>query len=443
MLLRMIWSILSPPDEQHHATEAFVSQDARALGQRVSGNALWLLSAQLGTLGLMLLFTVVLAQRLGEVGLGSYAFMVAVIFFGNTATTFGTDMLIIREVAARGDLSLLPAALRLQLFLSALFIGLVFLGAPALPNQSREAVQGLQLYSLALLPMSFYTVFSAALRGYERMNLVMWLTLALAVLQVGLTWFFIRPASSLVTLASLLLATHVGVASLAAYFCLTQIPDFRSNWQTSGAVMPALLRASAPIASLALLKVLYQKLSVYMLSTYAGAAATGWFSAALRPIDALQIGHIALLGALFPVMVQKHAGRKKESRTHTRIFSISWWLLLTLGILGAAILFLLAPLLVQLLYGSRFEPTIPALRLLAWTLIPYSVNIYLSSDLLSAGNERQVAFAFMLSLLVLAGLSGWWIPRWGLLGACLARLSAETIQAAIFLYLSKFRSNVT
>jgi O-antigen/teichoic acid export membrane protein len=88
---------------------------------------------------------------------------------------------------------------------------------------------------------------------------------------------------------------------------------------------------------------------------------------------------------------------------------------------------------VALLYGVRFAPAVQALRWLAWMLIPYSLNICLSSHFLSEGEDRLVALAFLISLLFLAGLSAWWIPLWGLPGACLAALSAEVIQAGLFL----------
>src|SRR5690348_10935688 len=93
---------------------------------RLGRNSLWLLAARIGTQGLAVLFTVLLARRLGANGFGEYAFMAAVIFIGNTLTTFGTDMLLIRDIAARDDFSRLPAALFLQLALSVLFIALTW-----------------------------------------------------------------------------------------------------------------------------------------------------------------------------------------------------------------------------------------------------------------------------------------------------------------------------
>ncbi len=75
--------------------------------KRVSLNTFWLTAARLGSQVLLMLFTVLVARRMGETGLGGYAYMTAVIFIGNVFSTFGTDMLLMREIAAHKDFSLL------------------------------------------------------------------------------------------------------------------------------------------------------------------------------------------------------------------------------------------------------------------------------------------------------------------------------------------------
>lgn len=408
----------------------------RKISRRIGINTLWLLFGRLGTYGLMVLFTLIIARRLSEVGLGAYAFMTSVIFLGNIMTTFGTDMLIIREVASKEDLSLVPASILMQLILAALFTFSILLIAPRIPNQSHEVVQALKIYSLALFPMAFYTVFSSVLRGYQRMNAFLWLNLAAASLQTSLAWIFVHPRASLVTLAWILLGTQVAVALMATWVCLYQIRALRYVWRIPCPSIRHLLHVAAPIALLALLKVVYQKLGIYMLSTLSGAAVTGWFSAALRLVEASQIGHIALLGALFPVMAQAGSGQRDKSPIPAIVLTATWRLLLILGIAAAGILFLLAPALVNHLFGSNFAPAIPSLRLLAGTMVPFSLNIYLASRLLAAGQERKVACTFALSLALLAVMNAWLIPRWDYMGASLATLIAEIVQSGIFLTLT-------
>jgi O-antigen/teichoic acid export membrane protein len=406
--------------------------DGSGLGRRVAKNTAWLLVGRLGSQGLAMLFAILIARRLGSVGLGQYAFITSVIFLGNLTTTFGTDMLIIREMAAKREVSLLPAALILQLGLSVPFIILVFLVAPLLPNQTGEAILALQLYSLALLPLAFYSVFSSALRGMERMDSFTWLNLLNGSMLVGLGLLFIRPDTSVVTLSIVLLAVQTSCALAAALLCLAQIPAFSRAWQTSRHGLRRLVRLSAPIAVLGLLGAFYQRMAVYFLAIFQGAAVTGSFSAALRVMEAAKIGHIALLSALFPAMALANLGHV-DQRAFQKIFSSSLNLLLALALLFAVVLFVFAGPLVALLYGTEFDSAVPVLQALAWVLIPVTYSYYLSLMLLAAKAERLIMLALAASTIVLAAFILLGLPLWGLRAVGWGMLIAESVQALILI----------
>ena len=65
-------------------------------------NATWILTGRLAAQGLLVLCTVLLARRLGLTGFGGYAVLVSVVSLANVATTFGTDMVLVREIAGGG-----------------------------------------------------------------------------------------------------------------------------------------------------------------------------------------------------------------------------------------------------------------------------------------------------------------------------------------------------
>ncbi len=132
---------------------------------KLARNSLWLLLARVGAQASMVFVTYLLAHRLGIASFGEYAFIATAIVIGNTLTTFGTDMYLIREIAANSDFSELTSVLVLQLVLSCLFIGGVYVFAPFLPNQTSDSVLALKVYSFALIPLAFFTVFTSVLRG--------------------------------------------------------------------------------------------------------------------------------------------------------------------------------------------------------------------------------------------------------------------------------------
>ena len=86
---------------------------ARQLAGRVGLNTAWLAAARLGSQLASALMAILVARQLGQAGLGAYAFFSAVILTGNVLTTYGTDTLLIRELAGSRDprSALLAAAL--------------------------------------------------------------------------------------------------------------------------------------------------------------------------------------------------------------------------------------------------------------------------------------------------------------------------------------------
>jgi O-antigen/teichoic acid export membrane protein len=386
-------------------------------------NSLWLLIARIGTQGATVLFTILLARRLGSAGFGEYAFIAAVIFVGNMLTTFGTDMTLIREIAAHDDLSQLPAALLIQLGFSIVLILVIWIGAPLLPRQSEGSVMALRVYSFALIPLAFFTVFTIALRGKQQMDAYTWLNLIGSFLQLAMAWFFIEANSSIVTLSFLLLFNQLIVSLVGALICANQIQGFWRDWRFSAKDVPVLLNVSTPLAMLTVIAMFYQKLSVGMVSMMSGAVTTGLFSVSQRTVEAAKTGHIAIFTALYPAMAQD----KKRS------FRLPLTLLLIGAGFGATTLSVLAKPIVQILFGAEYGASIPVLQILAWILVPYAVSTFLVLRFLASENEKPVLWASLTSLVLLVVLNIYWIPRTGLVGASWSALTAEIVQAALLI----------
>jgi len=393
---------------------------------RLARQSLWLLMARVGAQASMVLVTYLLARRLGAAGFGEYAFIATAIVIGNTLTTFGSDMYLIREIAAKSDYSELPAVLLLQLILSGLFIAFVFWFAPHFPNQTSGSVLALKVYSFAMLPLAFFTVFTSVLRGMQRMSAYAWLNFIPSTLQAIVIFFFVQQGTRLEVLAYVLLGIQVFGAIFAGLLCTPYFSRF-DILQFSLGQTKSLFVACLPIALIAIAGIVYQKLSLATLSFWGTASMVGLFSAAARVVEAARMGHVAVLTALYPAMA--NTNQIKLSGT----FRVSWLLLLLLSAVGSALIYLFAKPVVEIFFGTEYELSIPVLKILAFTLMPYTVNSFLSLLFLAWKRERSVLRILMVSVLILFALNLWLIPRAGQVGASWAILIAETVQAMLFL----------
>ncbi len=388
----------------------------------VAKNSAWMILSRFAAQGLAVVFTIALARRLGSADFGAYAFIAAILFVANSLTTFGTDMLLIREIAAKDNLSGLPIALAVQLVLSAVFIIIVWMFGDWIPNQSAETIQALQIYSLSLIPLSFFTVFTTALRGKQLMSMYMLLTVAISALQVGAVWL---PEIDLVALSTYLLAIQILIAVFAGLICTFTIPNFWRVWRLSTFHLSSFLRAAAPIAFLALLGMLYQRLNIYMLSVLTDSTQTGLYSAAARVVEASKTAHLAVFAALYPALAQS---LQKGERMH------GYFKFLMAGAIFIAVsLAAFANPLTVLLFGNEFGASSEVLKILAWTLIPFTINSYFTLSFLASKREKIVGRALGLSLLGALILNLAWIPSRGPEGGAWAFLLAECIQSVTLL----------
>lgn len=394
---------------------------------RIARDSLWLLIARVGAQVSLILVTYLLARRLGAAGFGEYAFLAALIMIGNVLTTFGSDMHLIREIAAERNFSDVPSVLIVQLTLSFLFIGLIFLVAPYLPHQMPASVLALKIYSLALIPLAFFTVFTSALRGAQKMTTYAFLNFLLPLLQAVSIFFFIQRGTSLVTLIYLLLLVQIFGTIVGGILCRITIPQMWSGFHFTRGRIVSLFRACLPIALIAIAGIVFQKMSLAMLSFMSAAATVGVFSAALRGSEAARMGHVAVFTVLYPAMANARRDQSSENA-----LKFSWLLLLAVSAAGSLLLFLLAKPIVDIFFGAEYGASIAVLKILALALIPYTVNAYLSLTLLAKKQEQIILRVMVVSLLALFALNLWLIPRAGAIGAGEAVLVTEIVQAILF-----------
>ena len=380
----------------------------------------------------MVVVTYLLAHHLGTAGFGEYSFLAAIVMIGNVMTTFGTDMVLIREIAAKNNFSELSEVLILQLLLSSVFIGFIFAFSSYLPNRTAESILALKIYSLALLPLAFFTVFTSMLRGKQKMDAYAGLNFVIPSLLVIAIIFFVRYQSNIVMLAYVLLGVQAFGAVLAGILCVPLFPRSQASLKFSLNELISLVRLCLPVALIAIMGIMYQKLSLTMLSLLGSAATVGLFSAASRILETARMVHVAGYTVLYPAMAE--GSSSVESRGAVK-HSMS----LLFGVAAIAFIFTIvfAKPIINILFGMEYQASIPLLKILSFTMIPYTANSYFSLMCLAKGKERIVLRILTLSFFNLLILNLLLIPSSGLIGAGWAMLVTEIAQTGLFLFENK------
>jgi O-antigen/teichoic acid export membrane protein len=292
-------------------------------------------------------------------------------------------------------------------------------------------VSALRIYALSLFPLAFTSVFSAALRGWERMDLAAFLGVGTAALQTVAALAAVRAGARLPALMLCLLVTQAVSAAFGWLLCRVARPGFTLAAPAAPAALVTMLKRVWPFALLAGLPLVSQRIGVLLLTLLAGDAPAGWFAAAARVVEGLKLTHYAFLGALLPLA--SRLGAQGTNEWLARLVQKSRLVLLGLGVGAALAASALAAPLVWLLYGAEYHPAVTALRILAWALLPYAAAAPTALALVSTGHERVVLRAGTVAVVVTAGLGVWLIPRVGVNGACAALLAGEGVRSALLL----------
>jgi O-antigen/teichoic acid export membrane protein len=374
-------------------------------------NSFWLLFSRISAQTLAVIFIALVARRLEPANFGQFTFIAAMIFIGNTFTSFGTDTLLIREIAKAGQVTaLVRRAFTLQIWLCIFwyFATLLF-----------RAEAPLLIFSFSLFPLAIFSVISALLRSFERMDLFWSLNLLNGLIQI----FAAMLSKDLLTLCVLLMIGNMLAAFLALRIFSIPIPGFHLfPFLDFRPLLPLVL----PLAALTTLSVLSQRLGVLSLSILVDEAATGLFSSATRVVDAMKFGHYAILGALLPALSR---GALHSNKNYKMTFAG----LLCLSILLASAVTFLAHPIINIVFGAEYIPAADLLTVIVWSLVPYTISAFLSVHLVVLGKEIVLLKTTLLSLVFSIFLFIWLIKGYGLHGAAWAALIGEMVQATIFI----------
>jgi O-antigen/teichoic acid export membrane protein len=190
------------------------------------------------------------------------------------------------------------------------------------------------------------------------------------------------------------------------------------------------LRESIPLAIGFGLVSIYYKLDIVMLSKLDTLASVGQYSIGYKFADLASYVPFALLTPVLSLMISAWPNDTASLRSHFR----QAFVLLTVAATAVSIGFAcVAQPVVELLYGSRYAPSVDAARyLVAGAALQYFSYLCFTT-FVSIGRNRSYALAGLAGVLINAGLNFALIPRYSFNGSAVATVITEACVFAILL----------
>ncbi|HEY3080105.1 MAG TPA: flippase [Chloroflexota bacterium] len=398
-----------------------------SLGHRLARDAATLAAGQILVRLVGLFATLYLTRTLGPTAFGALSLGLAVALVFSACAGLGFDDLVVREVARASPSSayLLGDAFVLRL----LTLPAGALGALGLTLAHPEYGA---LYPALLAHgflHSYLLLICSVLRGQRRMGLQS-LLLAVQVLLAGGGSILLAHATA--DAATVALAYPLAtVASLGLGQALLRRHGVRPAWRWRPGVWRAQLGAALPFGATVIGFLLYDRLALLCVAAVDGQAATGWFGAAHNLVLVLTNLPAIVMLAAFPGLAR--AARAEPTAVGPTAIGLAR-LALIVGLIAAALLYVLAPTIVPLLFGPDYEPSIGVLRTLALGLPAFFLSIVLATVLEAIDRQRVCAAAVGGTLLLAAPgvLAATWL--WGYRGGAGAYVAAHLLLAVALAY---------
>jgi len=380
-------------------------------------------------------FAMLMLRILAPEGAGRYQFAVIFIGYFEILTRFGLGILLTREVAkdkSRANLYITSVTiLRVLLWLFSLpLMALILYVYVRYASLTPDTAYTVGLFSLALFFSLLSDVVSSAFMAWEKMEYPAWITAVTTLLRVTLGTIALLAGFGYVGLAGVSVVVNAITFGILLYLMSTKL--FLPRPELDFSLIKSMLAPAFPLMINHFLATVFFRIDVLILQPLKGDAAVGYYTAAYRYIDGLNIIPAYFTMALFP-MLSRYAEAYKEE--FMRVYNTALRLLILVSMPIAVLFTFTARELILLLGGSEYLPhSMIALQLLIW-FFPFScINSVTQYVLIAINQQSFLTKAFIIGVAFNIAGNLVLIPAYSYKGASVMTVLSELALLAPFYY---------
>ncbi len=343
---------------------------------------------------------------------------------------FGAQQLVVREVSRDRTTTktYLNNFLSFQWLLSVFLFALIALTANLL-SYDLPVKRAIYLAATGLVVTSMFAPFKAVFHAHEAIHLSAFLSVVLSLTNALVTVFGIVMGFGVQFFAGVSIVSGLSLVVLSYFLCKERF--VRPAFSADIGLWWKMLKMSFPFALLIGAGVIHARIDIQMLYAMKGKVAVGYYSAVQRLVHPLMMLGQDIMAAMYPVLSRKYVGPGEKFR-FTAQKAVKF--VAALGIPMAVGAFLLSDRIILLLYREQFRASIPALRMLAWTLAIGPLTVVVTYSCVAAGRVLPLAAFNAVAALADVILNLVLIPRYSFEGAAISTVACEAALLAGLIY---------
>lgn len=173
---------------------------------------------------------------------------------------------------------------------------------------------------------------------------------------------------------------------------------------------------------------IYMRIDQIMLGEMIGDKEVGLYSAALKISEAWYFVPIMIASSVFPAILR--AKSHSQERYYMRLQQL-FDLMVLLSISVALPITFLAPIIIDITFGSEYEASASILAIHIWTAIFVFLGVASGKWLLAENSQIISLYRTLMGVVINVILNLWLIPNYGALGAAWATLAAYAISGML------------
>lgn len=370
---------------------------------------------------------IAISRYMGVGGLGEYRTIFNYVAVFQIVAAFGLKNLLTREIARQRQSAqgLLAAASVIALFFAFISSGLMI--ATAMVLSSEPAVhQGVYLASISLFAAALADAYEGVMAGFEDLSWIGYAWIVENVMRVVVSLYLLYNGYGIIALVVVYVLARVAKTLFYAYYVSRRWvrPVSRVSWEQ----IHKLVGQARTFALIMVCVTVYWKADVIMLESMRSRDEVGFYSAAYSFLLISIILIDSFVNSLYPLLANFYENNRER---FDLAFKKSLKLVVIVTLPLAITVSLQAREVIFLTFGQSYSASMPALKILIWTILPYSISQVFAYALVASMNQKLdliVNFVAMLTNIILNLIL---IPRYGFMGASIATLISIVVYVAV------------
>ncbi len=403
--------------------------------KRVAKNSLLPMGLQLLNKIIDFAFAMLMLRILAPEMAGRYTFAVGFIGYFDILVRFGLGTLLTREVSKeqeKGNRYLSTVTiLRGLLWLTSLPVMAIAILLYVLSGgMTTDIVAAIALFALGLVFSSLADGFSAVFYAHEKMEYPAAISTVTALTRVSLGVLVLLLGWGFVGLAGVSVVSNIVSATVLGWLLVRHCFKPHAEWDPKTGKW--MMGTSFPLMINLLLATVFFRIDVLLLKPMKGDSVVGYYGAAYKYIDGLNIIPSYFTQAIFPLM-SRYAASARDSLMRAYVLSLRLLLIIALPI-AVGTPFIARGLILVLGGGDYLPDSMIALQLIIWFL-PFSfINSVTQYVLIAIDQQRFLTRAFLIGVTfnIVANLLV--IPAYSYRGAAVVTVLSEVALLIPFYY---------